>query len=436
MTMTTHPDTADTLVIDERPAPRSLWSKLGRDTLYLLTGFPIALLSFVVLVTGLSLGVGLFITLAGLPILVLVLGIARGFATIERWRVGQVAAEMPPAPYRPVPAETKLLRRWFGQLRDTQSWLDVLHGLVVLPVAVVTFSITLVWWTGALSGLTFWFWSRYLPENADRTDLASLLDLPISEGLAQALLGLAFALTLIPVLRGCAAAQAGLAGALLGNSHVVALQDRVSTLTASRAAGAQAEVDALRRLERDLHDGPQQRLVRLGMDLAAAERRLADDDPAQASQILAEARTQSAEALAELRALTRGIAPPILCDRGLPDALAALAGRSGVPTWVDVELPGERPSAAAETAAYFVVSECLTNVAKHSGAANAWVKVRRDSDELVVEITDDGSGGAAAAKGHGLAGLADRVAAHDGTLAISSPAGGPTVVRAVIPCGQ
>lgn len=435
MTMTTHPDT--TTPNDERVSTgRPLWAKLGRDTLYLLTGFPIALLSFVVLVTGLSLGLGLFITLLGLPVLVVVLGIARGFATVERWRVGQVAAEMLPAPYRPVPADTSLLRRWFGQLRDTQSWLDVLHGVVVLPVAIVTFSATVIWWTGALGGLTFWFWSRYLPENSDRSDLAALLDIPISEGLAQALLGLIFALTLIPVLRGCTIAQASLATALLGNTHVVALQERVTTLTASRAAGAQAEVDALRRLERDLHDGPQQRLVRLGMDLAAAERRLAADDPAQASQILAEARAQSAEALAELRALTRGIAPPILTDRGLPDALAALAGRSGAATWVDVDLPGERPSAAAETAAYFVVSEALTNVAKHSGATNAWVKVRRDDDALVVEVTDDGAGGASAAKGHGLAGLADRVAAHDGHLAISSPAGGPTVVRAVIPCGR
>jgi signal transduction histidine kinase len=435
MTMTTHPEA--TITTTEPTAhDRPLWAKLGRDTLYLLTGLPIALLSFVVLMTGLSLGLSLFITLLGLPVLVVVLGIARGFAMVERWRVGQVAAEMPPAPYRPVPEDTKLLRRWFGQLRDTQSWLDVLHGVVVLPVAVVTFSITLVWWTGALSGLTFWFWSRYLPENADRTDLAALLDIPISEGLAQALLGLAFALTLIPVLRGCAIAQSSLASALLGNTHVVALQERVTTLTASRAAGAQAEVDALRRLERDLHDGPQQRLVRLGMDLAAAERRLAADDPAQASQILAEARAQSSEALAELRALTRGIAPPILTDRGLPDALAALAGRSGAATWVDVDLPGERPSPAAETAAYFVVSEALTNVAKHSGASNAWVAVRRVDDELVVEVTDDGSGGASAAKGHGLSGLADRVAAHDGTLAINSPAGGPTVVRAVIPCGR
>ena len=135
MTMTTHPDT--TTPNDERVSTgRPLWAKLGRDTLYLLTGFPIALLSFVVLVTGLSLGLGLFITLLGLPVLVVVLGIARGFATVERWRVGQVAAEMLPAPYRPVPADTSLLRRWFGQLRDTQSWLDVLHGIVVLPVAI------------------------------------------------------------------------------------------------------------------------------------------------------------------------------------------------------------------------------------------------------------------------------------------------------------
>jgi len=168
-------------------------------------------------------------------------------------------------------------------------------------------------------------------------------------------------------MRWCANLHAGLASLLLTGASRRALEAQVSDLTARREAAAAAETAALRRLERDIHDGPQQRLVRLGMDLSAAERRLADD-PEAAARLLAEARAQAAETLAELRALSRGIAPPILADRGLAAAVATLAARSPVPTTVDVEL-AERPAPPVESAAYFVVSEALANVAKHAGPA-------------------------------------------------------------------
>lgn len=236
-------------------------------------------------------------------------------------------------------------------------------------------------------------------------------------------------------MRWCANLHAGLASLLLTGASRRALEAQVSDLTARREAAAAAETAALRRLERDIHDGPQQRLVRLGMDLSAAERRLADD-PEAAARLLAEARAQAAETLAELRALSRGIAPPILADRGLAAAVATLAARSPVPTTVDVEL-AERPAPPVESAAYFVVSEALANVAKHARAGTAVVRARLvetpGGRALEVEVADDGVGGAAVAKGHGLAGLADRVAGLGGELTVSSPDGGPTLVRATLP---
>jgi signal transduction histidine kinase len=195
----------------------------------------------------------------------------------------------------------------------------------------------------------------------------------------------------------------------------------------------QAEAQTLRRLERDIHDGPQQRLVRLNMDLEAVARRL-DDSPEKARPLVAEALEQSREALDELRALSRGIAPPILADRGLGPALAAAAARCPVEVSLDVALPqGQRLAAAVENTAYFVVTEALTNVAKHAHAALCTVVVTADADRVLVQVRDDGRGGAHLGKGHGLAGLADRLATVEGALDVVSPPGGPTVLTAEIP---
>ncbi len=199
----------------------------------------------------------------------------------------------------------------------------------------------------------------------------------------------------------------------------------------ARSAAAAAEATSLRRLERDLHDGPQQRLVRLSMEISAAQRALASK-PEKAQELLASANALTAEALAELRALTRGIAPPLLAERGLRAAIESLADRSTVPvavTWSGTT----KLTLGVETAAYFTVAEALANVAKHAGARSASVAVVVRKDALAVTIKDDGKGGAHQAKGHGLAGLAERIEGAGGTLAVSDAEGGGTAVEVTLP---
>jgi signal transduction histidine kinase len=251
--------------------------------------------------------------------------------------------------------------------------------------------------------------------------------------------GLIFTATLPLVTRGLTWMHWGVARGLLGAFRTDALEKEVATLTESRSAAVAAEGTALRRLERDIHDGPQQRLVRLQMDIAAAERQL-DTDPDAARKLLEEARQQSKDALEELRALSRGFAPPILLDRGLVAALESLAVRSAVTVRVVSSLPeGTELPTELERNAYFIAVEGLTNAVKHSGASaiDLRLDLRRlpDSEEtwLDVTVTDDGRGGAKAVPEHGLAGLQERVLGQGGTLDISSPKGGPTVVTAHLP---
>lgn len=409
-----------------------LLSQVGRDCVYLFLTFPVALASFVLLVTGISLAAGLAVVWVGIPIGAATLGLAVGFEKLERARLAGCGVSLEPIVYAPVPGVG--LRAQLQRLTDPKRWGAVLHGVLALVVSTFTWSVLVTWWAAIAGGLTYWFWERWLPE--DNTGLADLLSLPLSDAQLNLVLGALFALSLPPVLRWCVGLHAASARWLLTGASRRALQAQVVDLTARRAAAAAAETASLRRLERDIHDGPQQRLVRLGMDLSAAERRL-EDDPAQARHLLAEARAQAAETLAELRALSRGIAPPVLADRGLEAALAAVAARSTVPTGVEVDLGGDRPSPAVESAAYFVVTESLANVAKHSGAGTAVVRASAvglgPERVLTIEVADDGVGGADPAKGHGLAGLIDRVEGIGGLLDVSSPAGGPTLVRATLP---
>lgn len=210
-------------------------------------------------------------------------------------------------------------------------------------------------------------------------------------------------------------------------------QHRVEVLEASRAGAVDAQEAELRRIERDLHDGAQARLVALGMSLGMAEQKL-QTDPEAVQQLLAEARRGATEALEELRDLARGIHPPILTDRGLGAAVSALTARTPLPASVSVDVP-RRPPAAVETAAYFVVAEALANVAKHADASKIDVRIRTERGTLVAEVIDDGRGGAIVT-GNGLTGLRRRVEALDGTLRVTSPAGGPTTVRTELPCGS
>ncbi|MCU1424439.1 MAG: sensor histidine kinase, partial [Microbacteriaceae bacterium] len=264
-------------------------------------------------------------------------------------------------------------------------------------------------------------------------------DWSVVDSIVYLVLGVVF-LALLPfVTRGLVVLHHIVARGLLGAFTSEALRLKVGSLEASRGAALSAEGHSLRRLERDIHDGPQQRLVRLQMDLAAADRQL-DKNPARARQLIAEAMEQSRDALEELRALSRGFAPPILLDRGLVAALQSTAVRSAVPVRVTSELPAdlELPQ-EIERNAYFVASEAITNAVKHSGAGaiDVWVFLRRvaDTDDtwLDLVVTDNGRGGAAVVAGHGLAGLDDRLLGLGGTIEIDSPVGGPTVVTAHLP---
>jgi signal transduction histidine kinase len=258
----------------------------------------------------------------------------------------------------------------------------------------------------------------------------------LPRGVLNLVVGIVFAATLVPVLRACTALHTALAQALLSPDAAL-LRRQVDELARSRSQAARAEAQSLRRLERDLHDGPQQRLIRLGMDLSTAERRLAAADVDQAREILAEARRQTEDTLAELRALSRGIAPPVLTDRGLVAALVSVAAGSPVPATLRTDLAESvRFEPAVENAAYFVACEALANAAKHAAASQVDLVLVLDEGVLDLMVSDDGRGGAQVVPGHGLAGLRDRAAGVGGVVDVLGGPGHGTMVRVRIPCAS
>lgn len=397
----------------------------GRNFLVICGLFFVSLAAFIVGVTLFSLGVSLVVLLIGLFILVGALMAAGATAQATKNLLAYAGVELPATVYPPTGSGFGLLRR----LRDPQSWRDLLYTLVGFVLSTFSFSVAVSWVFGGIGGVLYWFWSRYLPD--DNQGLPYLLGFPgrFADVFFNSALGLILILSAPAVLQGLVRLHAAVARGLLVDESS-ALRARVSQLTTSRTAAGDAETHTLRRLERDLHDGPQQRLVRLGMDISSAQRRLATD-PEQAQRLLDEAYQQTQEALSEIRQLSRGIAPPILAEQGLPAAITALAARNSVPTSVDV---GDvRLSDVAQNAAYFTVAEALTNMEKHSGASRCSVEIHPLGGVVVVVVTDNGVGGASLSRGHGLAGLADRLAGVDGTLTVTSPAGGPTQITATIP---
>ncbi len=415
--------------------------KLMRRTAYLLVGFPLAVVSFTAIVAGLATGAGTIITFLGLPILAGTVLMARLLAWVERGLLSRLLGrEVPTIDYLRAEPDARPIRRLVRPLTDGQSWRDAIHGLVTFPVSIVGFVVTVTWWSTALAGTTWYAWGWLLPDGPDDQDLPELLglgDAYLVRAGFYAAIGLVAVLTLPLVLAAAAELRATLADALLVAS--ARHQRQVDTLVEGRAAARAAEDSALRRLERDIHDGPQQRLVRLSMDLGRAQQRLrqeAGGGSPELARALDEAKRQAQETLDELRALSRGIAPPVLTDRGLASALEELAVRSTVPAACRVELSCHRLPAHVETAAYFVAAEALANAAKHSGATMVTVVAVEDGRALVVDVTDDGRGGAHPGKGHGLAGLEQRIRAVDGRLTVTSPPGGPTTVAAEIPCGS
>ncbi len=452
-----------TAPLDAAPAPADVRApgaspvtrlvRLVRQTLidsgYLLVGFPLTLAAFVTTFSLFTTGLGLTVTIIGFPILIGALYLARAFAVLERLRLPAVLRRPVPQPvYRGTGPSPSVWRRVFTPLADGQAWLDLLHATVAWILSTIGFIFVLTWWSGAIGGLTSIIWDRFVPHGAgtdpggvvfDNQDLNVLLGLPDTAAARIGLntvLGLVFLVTLPLVARIFALAQAYLGyGLLCGLAQV---QRQLTGLEQRRDSAVSAEATALRRLERDIHDGPQQRLVRLAMDISRAREQL-DANPEAARSTLGEALDQTRATLDELRALSRGIAPPILTDRGLPSALAALASRCTVPVTLVVDPELGRLEPLLESTTYFLVAEALTNVAKHSGAGQCAVGVRlglgQDGPVLQIEVSDDGVGGAHAPAGHGIAGLHDRVRSAGGTLRVTSPAGGPTWVEAELPCG-
>ncbi|MFD6155889.1 sensor histidine kinase [Nocardia sp. NPDC060256] len=228
--------------------------------------------------------------------------------------------------------------------------------------------------------------------------------------------------------------QALLARALLGPAEGVVLADRVAALTATRAAALDAHGAELRRIERDLHDGAQARIAAVIMQLGLADQ-LREQDPEAAAGLVRKAQDTATAALAELRDVVRNVYPPVLSDRGLVSAISAIAARSPIPCVLDSSEVGRRP-AAVEAAAYFVITEALTNATKHSGAEGLSLVLGGPPELLRIEIRDDGAGGAVETYGGGLAGIRRRAEALDGSMMLTSPPGGPTVLRVELPCGS
>lgn len=422
-----------------RSSPVSRWfSSVGRRYGYEFCGFVVAVVAFVLVIPFFFLGVGTTIIWIGLPILVFATLLARGFAFTERAMMRGMLRVDAPTPQRREPrAGAGWFSRMLTPLRDPQSWLNMAWVFVDFFLKVVTFIISTVWFAASLvtiaGPVTEIVLRMVLPED-DYSGLGELLGFSgqaalVFDLVSEFLVGLVFLLTLSPVLR-------GLTGLHRATSHGMLCsrwdaQQELERTRASRSAGRVAESEGLRRLERDLHDGPQQRLIRSSMDLARAER-LLGNDPERAAALIGEIRSQTNATLAELRQLSRGIAPPLLVDRGLEAALAEIAGNSTIPTSVDCP-PGRLPL-HVETGIYYVASEALANANKHSRAASITITVTLDRRNARVRIVDDGIGGAQNLAGHGLQGLAERGASLEGALRIDSPAGEGTTVEAVIPC--
>lgn len=408
------------------PPLTTMVRNVGRNLATICGLFFVSLVAFIVGVTLFSAGVGMAVIMVGLFVLVGALMAAGGTARATKSLLTYAGIDLPQTVYPKTPGGGfGVLRR----LKDPQSWRDLLYVPIGFVLGVFAFSVAISWVAGGIGGVLYWFWGGFLPD--DNEGLATLLGFPghLAETVLNSVLGVILILTTPVVLAGLVQLHAVVAKALLVDERS-ALRQRVSQLTESRSAAGEAEAQTLRRLERDLHDGPQQRLVRLGMDISSAQRRL-ETDPGQASRLLDEAFRQSQDALSEIRQLSRGIAPPILTEQGLPAAITALAARNAVPTSVDVG--AVTLSDTAQNAAYFTVAEALTNMEKHSRASRCSVEIHPVGGVVVVAVTDNGVGGASLSRGHGLAGLVDRLAGVDGTLTVTSPAGGPTQITATIP---
>jgi signal transduction histidine kinase len=391
---------------------------------HLVGGLGTALLAFAALawivVVGLTCVIGVGLLLAPTVPRVVRAVAERERARLSRWGPEIIGPGPAPARVRAAFADATVRREF--------RWVFA-HGTLglFLGLAGVTLPIN------GVQDLTFPLWWRFLPPDQPSPSLVFWDVRTPSDAVAVALLGVAFVAALLVLAPGMARLQAWPGRRLLTPTADTDLSLRIAQLSATRAAALDAHATELRRIERSLHDGTQNRLVAVTVLLGATRRALARD-PSGAEAMLERAHEAAEQALAELRTVVRGILPPVLADRGLAGALAGLAADCGVACQVDVDVPG-RCAASVEATTYFVVAEALTNIAKHSQARHATVTVRRRGGDLSVRVEDDGVGGAEEQEGSGITGIRHRIEAHDGRLALTSPPGGPTTLEVELPCG-
>ncbi len=411
-------------------APLRLLAIIVRDTTFVIAGVPVqaaalaalALPWFVPRFVVIQLWQVLVATLVSVVLVVLV---RVPLTAIQRHRFWSLLGiEI----LKPAAAQGSLRHRLLSAVRSEAAWRQLAYHLVVGPAIAAGGILTLALWAVAAGLATVNGWAHLFPPLANLKPLHSkALTLDI---IAEILL-----LLVAPALAAALTWLDSHAGrVLLGPSRAVELERRVESLAESRAGVVDAADAERRRIERDLHDGAQQRLVSLAMNLGLARATLTDV-PEPVRQVIAEAHEEAKEALAELRNLVRGLHPAVLEDRGLDAALSGIAARAPLPVRVQV-VAAERASPTVEAVAYFVVSECLTNIARHSSATQAEIDVRRIGDALVIRVTDNGVGGADPVRGTGLASLDRRARSVDGSLQIDSPAGGPTMITVELPCAS
>jgi len=368
---------------------------------------------------------------AGLPLLPSAARLLRRGSDLDRDRTARWTGTVIDDP-EPLPTAATVTGRGAAVLGSTAFWRDVAWAcfgpwstglLVAVPPTLVGYGLF-----GALVQPFLWQylgpdnWYAFVPVES------------VGTALAAAALGLGFVAGGLWLAGPVLARYGEWTGRLLGAPYATRLERRIGQLTDSRADALDTQAAELRRIERDLHDGAQARLVALGLTLDQADR-LVDSDPTAARRLLGEVRASSERALQELRDLVHGILPPVLADRGLTDAVRSLALDAFLDVEVDADLPGRLP-AAVEGAAYFAIAELLANAGKHSGGSTVRIRLRCTDGLLRATVTDNGRGGADPARGSGLAGVRRRLAAFDGTLALVSPPGGPTTATLELPCAS
>jgi signal transduction histidine kinase len=412
--------------------PRT-WGALG----YCLFGFPLAIASFVFVVVSLSVSVGLSVTLIGLPLLGLSVAMSRGWGAAYRG-MGRTFLGIDVAP----PTVNRRRPGLVGYLGERNGWRAILFLLLQFPLAIVEFVLAVSMFTYAWGGLTYPIWWHKVSQHVNGQVVHGLRfgggpsEFANTRPWISAVFagGLVLALLWPWVLRGITQLDRAMIRGLLGPSEA---ERRISSLEETRSIAVDESAATLRRIERDLHDGAQARLVGLAMSLGIVKDELesADSEVAlsRVRELVDSAHREAKGTIVDLRDLARGIHPPAL-DNGLSDALSTLAARSALPTTLQVDL-AQRPSPAIETILYFSTAELITNAVKHSGAHRVAVDVRQVDGTVHLRVHDDGAGGAelGRAGGSGLTGLADRVATVDGALHVSSPVGGPTDITISVP---